>query len=170
VDWVLSTVGEDSLVGTHGESLGAGVVLQHAALDDRIAFAIADSGYSDLDQLLRLRFREDFHLPEFPIYPLAMQTARLRCGIQVSQVSPIRMLKAVETPIMLIHGENDGLIPCKMSQELFEQKPDTRKFYRVPGARHAETYWIDRAAYDSQVENFLEKFLIMTQPGYSEPG
>jgi len=170
VDWVLSNVGENSLIGTHGESLGAGVVLQHAAIDPRIAFAIADSGYSDLERLLKLRLREDFRLPVFPILPLAVLVGRLRCGIEVSRVSPIGMLIEVKTPILFIHGENDTLIPCQMSMEMYEQYPERRRLYLVPGARHAETYWVDKAAYNQHLDAFLEEFRITAPPVYTEPG
>jgi len=170
VDWVLAKIGEESLVGTHGESLGAGVVLQHAAIDPRIAFAIADSGYSDLERLLKLRMHEDFHLPVFPVFPLADLVGRLRCGIEISEVSPIRMLKNVETAILLIHGVNDTLIPCQMSMELFDQRPQSRRLYLVPGARHAETYVVDQTAYTQHLDAFLEDSRIMSPPVNTGPG
>jgi pimeloyl-ACP methyl ester carboxylesterase len=36
VDWLETELGENATIGTHGESLGAAVALQHAAIDDRV--------------------------------------------------------------------------------------------------------------------------------------
>ncbi len=66
VDWAFQQLDETGIVGTHGESLGAATTLQHAAIDKRISFAIADCPFSDLTELLKYRFKEDYHLPALP--------------------------------------------------------------------------------------------------------
>ena len=45
VDWAFSRLEPGGLVGTAGLSLGAATTLQHAAIDKRIAFAIADCAW-----------------------------------------------------------------------------------------------------------------------------
>ncbi len=52
MDWALTKAGPGSIVGIHGESMGAGIALEYAAMDDRAAFVIADCPYSDLTELL----------------------------------------------------------------------------------------------------------------------
>ena len=38
VDWIFENTGQETLLGTMGESLGAAVVLQHCAVDERVSF------------------------------------------------------------------------------------------------------------------------------------
>jgi fermentation-respiration switch protein FrsA (DUF1100 family) len=71
VDWVSHRVGSQSIIGVHGESMGAATALQHGAIDHRVGFYIADCPFSDLTTLLAFRLKEDYQLPSFPWLPLA---------------------------------------------------------------------------------------------------
>lgn len=156
VDWAFEKISPGGLVGTHGESLGAAITLQHAAIDPRIAFAIADCPYSDLLALFRIRLQADYHLPTFPLIPLCRLYARLLLGFDCANSSPIRGIANVKTPILFIHGENDTYIPPQMSQGLFDAKTQgVRRLYLVPGAGHAYACSADALEYERQVHAFL---------------
>lgn len=49
----------------------------------------------------------------------------------VAQITPL--------PLLLIHGEEDELIPPRMSQELFEKAGNPKQLFLVPGMSHNET-------------------------------
>ncbi len=157
MDWAIAETGSGAIVGTHGESMGAAVVLQHAAIDPRVAFVVADCPFSDLRRLLACRLKADFHLPAFPLLDMAGLAAFvLTGGMRFKRIRPIDCATAIAAPVMFAHGADDDYIPPQMSQEMFdvrEGKP--RRLYIAPGAKHAEALFIDPVEYDRQIGAFL---------------
>lgn len=158
VDFAFSRLSPDGKVGTQGESLGAGVTLQHAAIDHRIAFAIPDCPYSDLQALFALRGRLDYHIPPFPLLNLSNLFSRLLLGFTTHDVSPMRDASSIKAPVLLIHGLADTYIPPSMSQDIFAALPqDLRHLHFVPEAGHAEALVTDREGYERVVTQFLRE-------------
>ncbi len=158
VDWAFQQIGQDGIVGTMGESLGAATCLMHAALDPRITFTIPDCPYADLREELSLRLKLDYHLPAFPLMPLASLFCRLLAGFWFRQVSPIRGIPHIQTPVFFIHGQNDTYIPPEASQKMFAAKTNGyRRLYLAPNADHAEAYWNNRETYHREIGLFLNE-------------
>ncbi|OQA12539.1 MAG: Alpha/beta hydrolase family protein [Chloroflexi bacterium ADurb.Bin360] len=155
VDWALERCGADCVVGTHGESMGAATVLQHAAIDPRIAFAVADCPYASAREQFAYRLKVEYHLPEWLLLPVASLITRLRAGWFFAQASPIAVIGQVETPILFIHGAEDSYIPADASVRLFERKPGIKRLYLAPGAEHAQSLLSDPDAYDRELGAFL---------------
>jgi pimeloyl-ACP methyl ester carboxylesterase len=156
VDWAIAKGGPDTVVGTHGESLGAAITLQHAVIDLRISFAISDCAFSNLDQLFHIRLGEDYHLPPFPVLSLCGWFARIFLGFNYIDVSPIQKIGMIETPILFIHGDKDTYIPPKMSINMHQQKTrGVRRIYLAKDAKHAASLVTDRNEYQRQVDQFL---------------
>lgn len=157
-DWIFNRMGSDCIIGMHGESMGAATVLQNSAIDPRISFYIADCPYSDLTDLFKIRLKEDYHLPSFPLLMVSSMICRLKGGILYGWVSPILDVSNVETPILFIHGKDDKYVPCSMSINLHEaKKKGIKELYLAPNAGHAEAYWNNKTEYDLVVEKFLRK-------------
>jgi len=157
VDWVIDRCGPGCIIGTHGESMGAAIALQHAAIDPRVSFCISDCSYSDLVALLKIHLKYDFHLPYFPFMPLSNLFTRLRTGMKIIDVSPARDIPQTEFPIYFIHGNEDLYIPKEMSIEMYEAKKGAKKLYLAPNAGHAEAYVNGRNEYDRLVGEFLSE-------------
>ncbi|GIQ67755.1 alpha/beta hydrolase [Xylanibacillus composti] len=156
VDWVQNQLGADAFIGIHGESMGAATALQHAAIDGRAAFYIADCPYSDLTDQLAHRLKEDYRLPKLPLLHLANAFTRLRAKFWFSDVSPIRDIAHIHTPVLFVHGEEDRYVPTHMSLEMYEIKPGMKQLYLVPEAAHAQAITVDPAAYEATVAKFLD--------------
>ncbi len=155
VDWAYDRCGEECIVGTHGESLGAATVLQHAAIDPRLDFVVADCPFSTLEAELRHRVRQDYGLPPFPLLSLANLLTRLRAGFSFAQVSPLDAVSRVKTPVLFIHGAEDTYVPTRMGEALYAAKPGAKRLYLVPGATHARSVAVAPEGYDRQVGEFL---------------
>ena len=158
VDWCYDYYGDDCIVITHGESMGAATVLQHLGIDNRVKCAIADCAYSDLKMLLRHQLKQYYHLPSFLI-PVESCLTYLRAGFWYRQVSPILEVGKTDTPVLFIHGKADNLVPAYMSEQMYARKKKNRAIYLVAKAKHAESYCKNKEGYEKKVEEFLLKYL-----------
>ena len=158
--WVLAQHGKDGILGTLGESLGGATVLQHAAIDPRVAFTIADCPFSSLRDLLTHILRTDYRLPSTPLLEIGEFWCRLLAGFSFDQASPLHMMERIETPVLLMHGEDDKLVPAEMSRELYEAKTSgIREIHLVPGADHAQALSHDPQRYEEFAGKFIENAL-----------
>lgn len=164
VDWVFARAGAERfsaecVVGTHGESLGAATVLQHAALDSRLAFVIADCPYANAADEFAYRLKVEYRLPHFPLLPVASLITKLRTGFAFGDAAPLQTIGQVTAPVFFIHGQADDYIPPEASVALHAAKPGQKKLYLAPGAGHAEALVSNPAAYEELVKEFLEEVL-----------
>ena len=160
MDWVVTRCKQDApdaawLIGTHGESLGGAAVLQHAAIDPRLDFVVADCPFARLTDELTYRLKVEYHLPPFPLLPLASAITKLRCGFAFEDVAPVEMITKVKIPILFIHGEADAYIPFEASVRLHAAKSDPKMLHLIPDVQHACALSSDRDKYAQTIEKFL---------------
>ena len=154
--WARAHYGENAVLGTLGESMGAATVMLHAGMDDRLSFVVEDCGYSDLRKLLKSVVTTRFHLPAFPVLPIASLFSRMRGGVLFRDVCPADALKRnATTPILFIHGDADELVPPAMLQACFDAKPGVKELWLVPTAPHAGSCATDREGYRAHLLKFL---------------
>jgi len=160
-DYLFDKFGEDIIVGLHGESMGAGIVLQNIAIDERIKFCIADCGYSDAEDLFKHRLEKDYNIKRFPLIKLSSKITKLRVGWEFKDVSPITTLPMVKTPILFIHGEDDDYVPAFMCKQMYKVKKGFKDIYIAPNSGHVEAYWKNKDEYEKRVDRFLEAINII---------
>ncbi|MBN1488086.1 MAG: alpha/beta hydrolase, partial [Anaerolineae bacterium] len=157
VNWVMQRCGEDCIVGTHGVSMGAAIVLQHLAIDNRINFCIADCPYASIYEEAAYRLKIEHHLPPSLIMPLTNLLTKLRMRYYLSDAAPIKVIDQINTPVFFIHGKDDDYIPPEASIQLYEAKPGAKKLYLSPNAIHAESHMKNQAEYETFVGEFLQE-------------
>jgi alpha-beta hydrolase superfamily lysophospholipase len=155
--WARERYGEDAVLGTLGESMGAATVMLHAKDDHRLSFAVEDCGFSDFYALMRAALPKRFHLPAFPILPLMNIFCMLREGISLKEIRPADALKdCPHVPMLFVHGDADELIPARMMQACYDAKSGEKEAWLVPGARHADSYRADPEGYRAHLSAFLK--------------
>ena len=160
--WARERFGEDAVLGTHGESMGAATVMLHAKEDKRLAFVVEDCGFSDFYTLLRYILPHRFHLPVFPILPMARLFYRMRAGVFFESVHPAAALHdAAHVPMLFIHGDADELVPAYMMQVCFDAKAGEKQKWLVPGAPHAGCYRTDTQGYHQHLRSFLKTYRVI---------
>ena len=156
VDWIQNKIGQNAVIGTHGESMGAAISIQHAAIDPRIKFVIEDCSFSDLWDQLKYRLKMDYHLPAFPFLYFANFMSKVLTGMDFHFISPKKDLQLIQTPMLFIHGDQDELIPISMAYELYENKVvGPRKIYIPNNAEHATSFWDNQMEYENVIHEFL---------------
>jgi uncharacterized protein len=162
VDYAFDQLQPGGKVGTMGISLGGGTALQHAAIDPRLSFVIVDCAYSKLFDLFRFRLKEDYHLPAFPVLYAGMWIIWLLTGARFDSISPRDAVENFDTPLLLIHGQEDRYVPAEMSSELYERKiRGIRKLWLAPNAKHAQAYPQNPDEYIHQIDMFLEEIQLI---------
>jgi len=156
--WARDRLTDGGLLGVMGESFGAAVAIQCLAETPGAAFLICDCSFSDLTDLLAHRLKVDYHLPVFPLLPLASLWSRVLTGMAFKDISPVRAVPKISIPCLFIHGQEDKLTPARMSEALYATKTRGRRaLYLVPHADHAESLSRDPQTYEVQVADFLGK-------------
>lgn len=105
-------------IATFGESIGSGVAVALAATHKAGAL-VMEAGYSSTADIaasiywmfpVRLLMRDQFH-------------SDARIG-------------AVSAPILMLHGERDGVVPIRFGEKLFALAPEPKAFRKISGAGH----------------------------------
>ena len=152
VDWVRDRLGPDTIIGLHGESLGAITVLEALDVLSGIAFAVPDSScasaYSAVTALT--------HLPAFPILTIVNLWFRLRRGFGLKDVRPIDKVAASDVPLLFLHGTNDRQLVYTESEKLFAaaKKPLSR-MELFEGSGHCMGHADDTGRYERLVSEFV---------------
>lgn len=156
--YVRRRFGEDIVLGIHGESLGSATSV--LCLDDglKLAFCVADCGYSDLIELMTYLVNEVYHVPAFFV-PLGNRLVKLIYHYSFSDICPIDNLRDNHTPILFIHGGADHYIPSWMSQKMYEANAGYKELYICPGAGHACSIYKNPKKYCEVVEGFIRRVL-----------
>ncbi len=156
IGYVRKRFGEDVIVGIHGESLGCATSI--LCLDDslKLAFCVADCGFSNLYQLIRHLMKTEYHVPSFFLH-IGNVIVKLIYRFSFSQNRPIDVLKNNHTPILFVHGENDTFIPTQMSRDMYEANAGYKEIYIARSAEHAASIDVNPGKYYEVLKNFIQK-------------
>ncbi|MBP5330273.1 MAG: alpha/beta hydrolase [Lachnospiraceae bacterium] len=158
LDWTYERFGPEIRIITYGESMGSATVLAHLEIDERPVMTIADCGYSDLTGLFRFLLKDVYHMPVWPILPIAGIMLKLGGHFDMKDVSPRRGVIKAKTPILFCHGDKDTFVPTFMSVEMSKLGDGVRELYLCPGAEHAQSYSLDHQKYKNVVQDFVKKY------------
>ena len=142
------------VLGLHGESFGAATTITALKYKPDVAFAVADCGFSDIENVLKTGYRSA-HLPE-AIFDLADSGARIRYHYSLKDMRPVDSLDDNTIPILFIHGEEDSFILPKNSMDMAERTKGKYQLHLGPGAGHAESVLAAPEIYQQYVKEFTE--------------
>jgi dipeptidyl aminopeptidase/acylaminoacyl peptidase len=141
-----------------GASYGGYAALAGAAFTPGLyACAVSINGVTDLPTLMR---------EEVPIYSGTLSTSlsvwKARIGApndpNLSSRSPINAVKSITTPILIVYGTGDGVVPTEQSERMARALSAAGKpvaLVTLPG----EDHWLSRTDTRVQVLRELDSFL-----------
>ena len=144
-----------SMLGIHGESLGAATTISSLKYKPDVDFAVADCGFEDLENVLKVVYKMR-HAPLFLI-DVTDIGARLRYHYAIKDMRPIDSLDDNEVPILFIHGADDNFIAPKNSFDMQKRTKGWSEIHLIKGAGHAQSMFTEPEQYKALVEEFLEK-------------
>ena len=139
-----------------GLSMGAATVLMASELDlpGSVCAIVADSPYSTPKAILEKVCR-DRRYPLFLCKPLISLAAFLFGGFRINSCTAKDAVAHARVPILLIHGEDDRLVPWTMSREIAQCCASPVQVEIFPGAGHGLCYITDPRKYEQALLSFL---------------
>ncbi len=156
---------ENTPIFLMGVSMGAATVLMASGLDLPAAVKgiVADCPYDSPAGILKKVLAKDIGLPEKLAYPLVRLSGKIFGGFDLEKCSPLEAVQKSKVPILLIHGEDDQLVPCDMSRNLHRTAPEIISLHTIPKSRHARNQVTDPALYRSILVPFLKNTVCTTE-------
>lgn len=121
----------------YGESIGTGIAVQVAA-DKEVAGVVLDAPYTSIVEVAE------------QYYPYLPNKLVMRDRYETAQ----KHLPKLTVPVLVIHGEDDQVIPVEMGRRIAEAAPAGGEIVTFPGAGHTDhaqfgsfaavNGWIDR--------------------------
>ena len=132
-----SDVRADRLV-YFGESLGTAVAVR-LAVEHPPAALILRSPFTSMVDVGRL------HYPILPVRWLLRD-----------RFSSIDAIESVRSPVLIVAGDRDRIVPLEQSRRLFERTPEPRELVVVRGADHNDAALLDGRELIDAVRRFIE--------------
>jgi len=106
----------------YGESLGSGIATKVAS-ENPVAAVVLEAPYSSIPDVAQTHY---WYVP-----------AR---WLLLDRFPSIERINRVAAPLLIVHGEADGVIPSRFGRMLFEAAAQPKEAYFVPGGGHANLY------------------------------
>lgn len=151
--------GKDCEIWLHGTSMGGATVLMASglALPASVKGIISDCAFTDAWEVFAHVLKSQYHLPAFPILDIADQMAVSRAGYSLCECNSAVEVKKAKVPILMIHGDVDTFVPCRMCKEIYDACASDKEMVIVKGAGHCESFYKNQKLYEDSLTAFLEK-------------
>ena len=121
-----------------GRSLGAAVAAEVAS-QKLAAGLILESAFPSIEAVAR------FHYGGLPVHWLLGAEFRL-----------IDRLPQLSLPKLIVHGDQDEIIPLELGRQVFEAAKPPKSFYVIKGADHNTTYYVGGETYFQRFAEFVQ--------------
>ncbi|MFQ5949317.1 MAG: alpha/beta hydrolase [Nitrospiria bacterium] len=121
-----------------GQSLGAAVAVELAA-NRGLHGLILEAPFTSIREMAGV---------VFPWLPIGRFLS--------TKYDSLSKISRVGTPLLLMHGDRDEIIPYSHGQRLFESAREPKQFYTIPGAGHNDTYLVGGRPYFKAMRQYIE--------------
>lgn len=141
-----------------GLSMGASTMLYLAdkELPGNVKGIIADCGFTCPRDILSTVFSRVTHLPAIPTIWVTDILARIFAGFSLREQDTRRSLTKNRLPIIMVHGIDDGFVPCEMTKSGYAACTGEKQLLLVEGADHGVSFLIARDKYTAMITRFLD--------------
>lgn len=133
--------GEDNGLVYFGRSLGAAVAVEMATRHQPKAL-ILESPFTSVGAMARRT------------HPLLSSFLPVGAVVQ-SKFDSLSKIGSVQSPVMVMHGDRDEIVPFEMGRQLFDAANEPKRFYTIENAGHNDTYLAGGDAYFDALGSFI---------------
>lgn len=171
--WIDAIVANDpnARILLDGNSMGAATVMLAAGdprLPKNVKAAIADCGYTGLEDQFLYSARHLYHAPTFlarPVIGIMSSIARRRAGYDFKEASCLKALRHTSIPMLFIHGSADDFVnPTSLDLNFRACASPVKQKLIVAGAAHAMSASTDPKRYWKTVTAFVSEVFRLAKP------
>ncbi len=157
VNYLIKEYKQETIV-LYGMSMGAATVLNASAIVNGVVKGIvADCGFaSGLDEV-SYQIKQMYHLPSFPLVPLANLELKLLAKYSLKEKEAYRSIREYKGKLLIIHGSNDHFVCTKDAYKIYENANCDKNILIVEGASHAKSYLKDTNKYEEAFMRLLNE-------------
>lgn len=160
VHYVREKIGENALLGIHGESMGAATTILYAGTyEDEANFHIVDCPFSDFTEQVLHVLRRETPIRSTMALRIANLFLKVRDGYTTDLVSPREVIENVQKPMLFIHSLKDDFILPYMTKELYDAKRGDKMLKFFEKGIHAKSFFENSVEYEDTVKKFLLKYV-----------
>lgn len=161
ISWIeyVNDVYEPEKIVLDGLSMGATTVILACRFDlpDNVKAVIADCGFTSPSDIMKKVAKQSFKINAGFVLPFLDFFCRIIGEFSFLNISTVDVLKKSKLPVLFIHGEDDGFVPCEMSKRGFDSAPEGSEIFLVKGADHGLSFLIDEKGVKNAVKEFLDR-------------
>jgi uncharacterized protein len=140
-EFLLGKGGDPRRIVVLGRSMG-GAVAAGLASREPVGGLILESAFTSL---------EDMAKTLYPFLPSVL-LRRLR-----GRFATVDLVREVRTPVLVIHGAEDELVPLRMGMEILEAAGEPKEWMGVASAGHNDVFWVGGASYFRRIASFARQ-------------
>lgn len=128
----------------YGHSLGGAIALNLAAQHPNVAGTITESTFASMTAMVKYQ------------YPLLVVPTR---WLLQNKFDSLKKVPSLQTPLLLIHGKRDRIVPAPMSQQLYEATPAStpKTLLWIEEGDHNNLPTVGAERYSAAIQTFIEK-------------
>ncbi|WP_051006785.1 alpha/beta hydrolase, partial [Nitrolancea hollandica] len=151
IEWVATTY-PGAGIGLLGYSMGGAVAILAAAEDRRVGAVATDSAFSSQRSVIEHLIRRRVGIVTPPVLRLVDTLFKRRLGFRPGDFDPAQRIGELSpTPVLIIHGTGDAVVPVTQAHELFQAASEPKQLWIIEGIPHCSAYFADRIGYSQRV-------------------
>ena len=156
IKYAIKRFGKNQKIVLCGISMGASTILlaSENKMPKNVRGLIADSPFSSPKAIIKKVCEDDMHIPFVMGYPFVWLGAMLFGHFNINKGDVKKALSHNKRRILLIHGEADTFVPCKMSQDIADNDKNI-DIVTFPNADHGLSFVVDQKRYEKIVNKFV---------------
>ena len=148
-------------VGLLGNSMGAAMAIEYAALNADIAAVIAVSAFSSLQDTINVSVEYFTGLPAFPFAPMISVWAEMILDMDVEQVNATKAAAQLcHTPLLIMQGGEDIVVSVASGQWLYDAACGEKQLWFEESLGHTQFDTKKPDAFRRRVLEFFDQWLL----------